>query len=106
MNYLYYIYNGTTWVECTFNTYVDWKGKKYKSLSNVLNDLNNGTITVPEKKYLVSAPVKLTVEASSLEEAEDILYKKLKSIGLEVGNRRGYEIPDDNEANDLQKEAV
>ena len=50
MNFRYYIFSGDSWVECGYNSYSNWKGKKYKSPFNVLDDLNSGKIEVEEQK--------------------------------------------------------
>lgn len=97
MNYRYYIYSGDSWVECRYDAYSKWNGKKYRSAFNVLDDLNSGKIKVEEKLYQVGTTVELDVRANSLEEAKDILYKKLKSMGLDVGDLNGFEVPEDDE---------
>lgn len=48
-------------------------------------------------RYMVGTTVELGVEADSLEEAQDILYKMLKIIGLDVGELNGFEVPEDDE---------
>lgn len=48
-------------------------------------------------EYIVGTTVELDVKANSLEDAKDILYKKLKSIGLDVGDLNGFEVSDDDE---------
>ncbi len=48
-------------------------------------------------KYVVGTTVELEVEANSLEKAKDILYKKLKSVSLDVGDLNGFEVPEDDE---------
>lgn len=48
MNFRYYIYNGESWVECGYNVYSKWNGKKYRSAKNVLDDLNSGKIKVED----------------------------------------------------------
>lgn len=50
MNFRYYIFSGTSWVECRYDAYSKWNGKKYKSPYNVLDDLNSGKIQVEEPK--------------------------------------------------------
>lgn len=50
MNFRYYIFSGNSWFECGCDLYSDWKGKKYKSSFNVLDDLNSGKIEVEEPK--------------------------------------------------------
>lgn len=87
MNFRYYIFRGDSWVECGYNSYSSWKGQKYKSPYNVLNDLNNGKIKVEEpkkpkkKKYYASGMSLVegrwqscgwTIEASSFSEAAKI----------------------------------
>lgn len=47
--------------------------------------------------YQVGTTVELDVRANSLEEAKDILYKKLKSMGLDVGDLNGFEVLEDDE---------
>lgn len=50
MNYKYYIFSGNSWIECTYDTYSKWGGKKYRSSKNVLDELNGGKIQVEEPK--------------------------------------------------------
>lgn len=42
MNYRYYIFSGDSWVDCRYDTYSKWNGKKYRSVFNVLDNLNSG----------------------------------------------------------------
>ena len=101
MNYRYYICNGGTWIECGYRTYSTWLGKKYRSVRNVHGDLSSVKIKVEEKKYIVGTTVELEVRANSLSEAKNILYKKLKDMGLDVGDLNGFEVPkEDEEAED------
>ena len=58
---------------------------------------NSKEINADKKKYLVGTTVELAIEANSLSEAKDILYKKLKTMGLDVGTLNGFEIPDDDD---------
>ena len=97
MNYRYYICNGGTWIECGYKAYSTWLGKKYRSVRNVLDDLNSGKIKVEEKKYVVGTTVELEVKANSLSEAKNILYKKLKDMGLDVGDLNGFKVPEEDE---------
>lgn len=48
-------------------------------------------------KYIVGTTVELEVEANSLEEAKDILCKKLKSMELDVGDLNGFEVSEDED---------
>ena len=58
---------------------------------------NSQKVNVDKKRYLVGTTVELAIEANSLSEAKDILYKKLKTMGLDVGTLNGFEIPDDDD---------
>ena len=100
MNYRYYIFSGDSWVECRYDAYSRWNGKKYRSTFNVLDDLNSGKIKVEEKRYVVGTTVELEVKANSLSEAKNILYKKLKDMGLDLGDLNGFEVPEDEEDED------
>lgn len=97
MDFRYYIFSGDSWVECRYDAYSKWNGKKYRSVFNVLDDLNNGKIKVEEKRYVVGTTVELDVRANSLEEAKNILYKMLKSMGLDVGDMNGFEVPEEDD---------
>ena len=55
-------------------------------------------------RYMVGTTVELGTEADSLEEAQDILYKMLKSMGLDVGDLNGFEVPEDDEEDDKEVE--
>ena len=84
MNFRYYIFSGDSWVECKYDTYSNWKGKKYRSPFNVLDDLNSGKIEVeePKKKQYYASGMSLvdgkwqscgwTIEADSFLEAAKI----------------------------------
>lgn len=74
-------------------------GKVYSIECNMDNeDPNNSKeINANKKRYLVGTTVELAIEANSLSEAKDILYKKLKTMGLDVGTLNGFEIPDDDD---------
>lgn len=50
MNYRYYIFSGNSWVECRYDAYSKWNGRKYRSAKNVLDELNSGKIQVEESK--------------------------------------------------------
>ena len=84
MKHRYYIYKNKTWIECEYNTYSKWNGKKYRSVINVLDDLNSGKIQVeePKKKQYYASGISLVegrwqscgwlIEADSFAEAAQI----------------------------------
>ena len=53
MNFRYYIFSGDSWVECRYDVYLKWNGKKYRSAFNELDDLNSGKIKAEKNMWAI-----------------------------------------------------